>query len=1582
MARCKPILVCSLLISVYFFNALSHSPVQAQDLTNIFPLAPRELRQRLNRAQAAVDEQRFSDAVAEIGEVLNTAGTDDFFLGVPGNTDAQVSLKSEALALLGAMPLKGRRMFELQYGADAKVALEAALQSNDLTQLTEVSRRYFQTKAGYDATLILGRYQLDQGRPLAAALTLKRVADVPTAQTQYDPELSVMLAACWLHANQPEQAKQTLLALKSRIPQAKVRLVDREVSLFSRDAAALDWLQDIVGSSRSMFSLAATHWALFRGNEQRNAQSIGGTPLLNYNWKLPSVNDPVDEGRIRQQYSAIRDRDEPLVCALQPLVVQDYAIIRQPDSDKLVGISLNNGKRAWIYPWFDDSATDQQARQALQSNRNTTREQTLKQRIWDDNVFGQVSSDGRQVYVIDQLSLVTVNGMNVPNVAIGRGGIRLPNPSSTKDHNLLVALDLVKQGSLVWTVGGTIGDNPALAGAFFLGAPLPVGDQLFAIAEFAGEIRLVCLDSRTGNLEWKQPLATLENLHITSDPSRRLAAASPSLADGILICPTSAGAVVAMDLTTRTLRWGYQYNRSDGVQQIQRGAGFRQPFQPALTSIPSSKWLDSTATIADGCVVLTPPESSQLHCLDLLTGKARWTAIPRDEMLYVACVHKGKIILVGRKRLKAINLADGKPAWNSDLKLEGEVAVGRGYYSDSSYYLPLSGQQLCKIDLDNGTITSRTQTEVELGNLVCYQDQLISMAPQSVASFVLFSERLEKQLNDRLAANPNDAEALSIKAQVLLQEDKPDESLALLRRAVALSPDKPAMHMLLVKVMMILVRNDFAKHVPLTDELDKLITEPAQRREMLRYRVQGLTEQNRLDDAFAALLELADQELAQAATGTLSPALQQIDRERSVRLDHWLQGQLRQIMKKADSQTSARITAELKTRLDQATSAGGVHALRMFLNLFGFHEIASSARLTLIERLLAADALLEAEVVAGDLIDHADPVIAGTAHAQLAALYEKAKRPDLAARHYEQLARKFAAIAVRGSSTGSQISHAAKENATLASYFAAWPTGEIEIKENDTGPLNQRHAYPFPISHFNGASPRGIKVYFDPSRTELSVRSDTGQLLGSTPLGNLARRSSLPYGSVPQLSAKVNGHLVVVNLGSEIVAMDGMRPDRGNETLVWRHDPGEEPNNNAANASRPFQSNRNPLLGNNRTATFDSFGRQNLCTGPVTSSGVCYQRGRQIVCVEPLTGQTIWERSSTPQVEIPPQADLFGDDELLIVADARPDNKSDQALVFSAIDGQFLGRRKVDIAERRWTTHGRNVLAFEVQNSLVNLRLYDAWDSEKTLWARQVSKESKGFIIDAEELAVMEPNGQFTVVSLATGQVRFSVPLEAEPSLAWLQVIRSSSQYLVLASQENGPAGNDGRQPLQSSQNSQFRGGMHGRVYAFNRPTGKLQWQSPAFVSHHFLPPDQPAESPLLMFVANRQANNKRTTNLLALDRHTGRNVYEKEHQGQSVTCDLVVDTTKQNTLLALFGDTNRFITFQATDKPVAPEPPAQTGEMASSSANRPRGDVDASLGAALELLRRGPGFFLPAGPRPAPALPAVPAPAPPARPE
>ena len=54
--------------------------------------------------------------------------------------------------------------------------------------------------------MLVGRYYLDQGRPLAAALRFERLVASPVAARLYEPELSVLLATCWLLAEMPDRA--------------------------------------------------------------------------------------------------------------------------------------------------------------------------------------------------------------------------------------------------------------------------------------------------------------------------------------------------------------------------------------------------------------------------------------------------------------------------------------------------------------------------------------------------------------------------------------------------------------------------------------------------------------------------------------------------------------------------------------------------------------------------------------------------------------------------------------------------------------------------------------------------------------------------------------------------------------------------------------------------------------------------------------------------------------------------------------------------------------------------------------------------------------------------------------------------------------------------------------------------------------------------------------------------------------------------------------------------------------------------------------------------------------------------------
>ena len=86
--------------------------------------------------------------------------------------------------------------------------------------------------------------------------------------------------------------------------------------------------------------------------------------------------------------------------------------------------------------------------------------------------------------------------------------------------------------------------------------------RLYELAEVSGEIRLLALEAATGKVLWSQQIALVEQ-DVLRDPARRWTAVSPSYADGILVCPTANGAIVAIELATRSLLWGYQYAEKD-----------------------------------------------------------------------------------------------------------------------------------------------------------------------------------------------------------------------------------------------------------------------------------------------------------------------------------------------------------------------------------------------------------------------------------------------------------------------------------------------------------------------------------------------------------------------------------------------------------------------------------------------------------------------------------------------------------------------------------------------------------------------------------------------------------------------------------------------------------------------------------------------------------------------------------------------------------------------------------------------------------------------------------------------------------
>ena len=457
------------------------------------------------------------------------------------------------------------------------------------------------------------------------------------------------------------------------------------------------------------------------------------------------------------------------------------------------------------------------------------------------------------------------------------------------------------------------------------------------------------LDAASGKLDWSQPLATVET-PVALDSFRRLHGATPSFADGVMVCPTSAGAVVAVDVANRSLLWGYQYprNQAMNLNLARRTGEVTDPFG-------TNRWRDGSAIVASGRVVVTPADSDQLHCINLVDGKEAWKPVPRGDNLFVGGVHGGTVLVVGRRQVQGLELIDGQPSWPSQpLGEEGSgVPSGRGFLSGGHYYLPLSSAEVIKIDPAEGTIKSRVKSRkgYVLGNLVCNQGSVLSLNEDSLDCFFQLDER-EQWAAETLRFRPDDPDALAMFGEILVDQGKVREGLEKLEQAFALAPTERVRE-LLIESHLELLRRDFAGHRERAGDIEKLLVSPLQKAGFAREMAVGLQTLGERTAAFEYYLKMCQ-------TGEFAKGLETIVAgELAVRRDRFV---------RPDRRAAPAATSDERRMMDERIEAdladlGGptqLAALRQFLSHFGDLD---SPRLqgALVERLIAEKAPLEAE---------------------------------------------------------------------------------------------------------------------------------------------------------------------------------------------------------------------------------------------------------------------------------------------------------------------------------------------------------------------------------------------------------------------------------------------------------------------------------------------------------------------------------------------------------------------------------------------------------------------------------------------
>lgn len=1478
----------------------------AEAAQNVFLQPRREMLLYLNNAKRLIDQRRFSEAIRALGLILDSE--EDYFIPPdiirpeddPG--DAFSSLKTEARRLLGNLPEEGREMYQLQYGGKAERRLAAAAAAADTAEIAAVSSRYFHTAAGGEATLILGLAYLDRDRPLAAVKILRRLAESWDGGARFEPTLSTAMAVCWARAGFPQKAAECLELLRTRYPQAKIVIGGRQIALFNPDDDPIAWLESHTGP---LYEKPATQTA---------AAAADAVPLLNTFWGTLPTEHPSAEELLVSQLRFCRRRNLSLLTAGRPLAVDDTVFARTLGT--LAAIDLRTGKCLWMVP-FDDILDEEDNSNQNARARSGQRIGALCNRYWQDAIYASLSSDGRRVYSIEELGIGPF--AQEPRFIV-LGGRRVENPNWSRSNNIVAAHD-VRSGKLAWQIGGPDGNPPGdvqnekplpAAGSFFLGAPLCLEGKLYLLGELAGEIVLTAVEADSGKLLWTQPLAMVET-EIARDWQRRYTAVAPHYSDGVLICPTGNGAVIAVEEATRSLLWGFSLPNNAETQNMPPGLPAFQMQRAAMAArmtgfdgSAASTWLDCTPVIVEDRVLITAPGCDYLYCLGLFDGKTHWKTL-RNGDLFIACADRERVLLVGGHSARALNLSDGKPAWPKDNISLGDNAStsGRGYAAGGYYYLPAGAAGVLAIDLRNGGIArSAKSREGNLpGNLVRHQGTILSQGLDGLKSYHEL-DSLRVRVDAILAKQPDDPVALAYRGEILIDEGKLAEAVATLRRSNGVKRGART-EWLLRETLLDGLEENFAEYRASSKEIESLCSDSAHLARYLRLMSQGLQNAGEWDAALDCYLRLAALSDGETMTVFVGDA-------HKVRLDRWLRTRLASFREAAPEPSQRRLDTEVQSRLQTAVASKNADAMRRLLDQFAYLPAAVAGRENFVNLVISGGNAIEAEMLLRQEARSRDRATSGRATARLAELLRKSGRAEDAAACYVRLAHEFGDVDCAAGLTGRQIVERLAADDEVRRWFQpdkSWPVGAVEVSETAFKQNPRRSMNVVDLNFFGSPLPffGGQTLKLEQGKQIVVGLGGYGNLLWQVSLAQGGLRTYLPINQ-NEAHVSARGHLLVLAAGNQFSAVECVDPRR--PRLLWRRHAEET----LSSMGGINQAEINAFWAGMRPAAgFVQPGRSPWQSALLTDQYMCYAKSRGVAALDPLSGRELWTRD-----DLSGNLTLFGDENLLFAASA----DSSEAVVLRGDDGEKLKNISLPTPGDRLAAIGRNILVWRAEADSRILELLDPWQ-DRVIWGpHKFQANARCHLVGNEALGVMEPNGKFTLFSLPGGKKIVDAQLEPEPTLHEIIVLEADGEYFLVT--HSTPRRQSGFTP-RAIRGTASRLIRQGRVYGFARD-GRRLW--PDFpqgveVKQQQLIMSQPGRLPVLTFAAMgyepKNAASRWFTSVFMIDKRNGRVVLDRKFDQQTGDVELVGDPATNTVDLRMQLVTAR-LTFTGAPLPPVPK--------------------------------------------------------------
>ena len=398
--------------------------------------------------------------------------------------------------------------------------------------------------------------------------------------------------------------------------------------------------------------------------------------------------------------------------------------------------------------------------------------------------------------------------------------------------------------------------------------------------------------------------------------TRRWAGASPSYADGVLVCPTTTGAIVGVELATRSLLWGYRYGHSRAGNRMNMGMPMRS-IRAGTAALDRRQRLDRRRPRAG-------------HA-----GRIRIPLLPEPDRRRAAVEVPAQGRFVRGLRRPGQSRAGGAPRGAGPAPGRRQAGLGRPHHraarnqhaqrpripAGDRYFLPLTSAEVVGIDLGKGKIVqvAKSRKGDVPGNLICHQGKVISQGPEGVDAYYQL-DAVQAEARRRLAANPNDAEALSLRGEILLDAGKRAEAVASFRRAYELDAD-PRTRDLLRDSLLEGLRTDFAAYRGRGDEVERLVDDPSQHAVYLRLMADGLRQAGEWAPAFDYYQKLVDLEPEALPLDQVDPALDRAARP-------LVPGPTGPVAhSEAKDEAAAKIDAAVAARLQAAVAAGSIDAV-------------------------------------------------------------------------------------------------------------------------------------------------------------------------------------------------------------------------------------------------------------------------------------------------------------------------------------------------------------------------------------------------------------------------------------------------------------------------------------------------------------------------------------------------------------------------------------------------------------------------------------------------------------------------------